>query len=105
MRSKIFGTAERPRLTVSKSLRNTTAQLIDDQARRTIVYYSTINLNVGASGSAQTKRDAAGAVGEKIAALAKEKGVTEVVFDRNQYRYHGRLQSLAEGARKGGLKF
>jgi large subunit ribosomal protein L18 len=96
----VSGTAERPRLTVCKSLRNTIAQLIDDDKGVTLAY--TISGKVSAK---VTKTDAAKAAGKAIAALAIQKGIKSVVFDRNHYIYHGRVKALADGAREGGLEF
>lgn len=101
MRRDISGSSERPRLTVSKSLRYTTAQLIDDLAGRTIVYVTTKGLGE----KKQTKTAAAKQLGKAVADKAREQGVKAVVFDRNLYVYHGRVRAVAEGAREGGLKF
>jgi large subunit ribosomal protein L18 len=103
VRHDISGSAERPRLTVHKTLRNVIAQVIDDSTGRTLAYWSTLsNGNVESGG---TKTEAARRVGKRIAELAREKGIETVVFDRNQYIYHGRVKAVAEGAREGGLKF
>lgn len=106
VRAKVHGTAQIPRLSVSKSLNNTFAQIIDDISQVTLLYAAT-NVKVVADklGKKSKKIDAARVVGEELAKLAKEKGIEKVVFDRNQYRYHGRIKAVAEGARKGGLKF
>lgn len=106
VRAKVLGTAERPRLTVAKSLKNTFAQIIDDGNRVTLVAAATDSkflkeeLETGL-----TKTQKAFKVGEALAKLAREKGVESVIFDRNVSRYHGRIKAVAEGARKGGLKF
>lgn len=100
VRRTISGSAERPRLTICKSLRNTIAQLIDDQSGVTLAYAIS-----RPDAAKQTKTDAARAVGKDIAARAIEKGIKRVVFDRNKYIYHGRVKALAEGAREGGLEF
>lgn len=97
-RFRLFGTAERPRLSVHRSLKHMRAQLIDDQAGTT----------VGAVTDAQltgTKTERAAGVGKRIAEVATSKGVTTVIFDRGPYRYHGRVKALAESARAAGLKF
>jgi len=106
VRGKVFGTPQIPRLSVSKSLNNTFAQIIDDNNQVTLLSTAT-NVKVVADklGKKAKKIDAARVVGEELAKLAKEKGIEKVVFDRNQYRYHGRIKAVAEGARKGGLKF
>ena len=102
VRGKISGTAERPRLNVYRSLSNIYAQLIDDVAGVTIATASSVEKDFGVTGG---NKDSARKVGELIAKRAAEKGVTEVVFDRGGYIYHGRVRELAEGAREGGLKF
>ncbi|MEG0773142.1 50S ribosomal protein L18 [Clostridium sp.] len=103
VRKKVHGTAARPRLAVYRSEKNIYAQLIDDVARRTLVAASSLEkdftLNVGSN------KESAKMVGELIAKKAIEKGITEVVFDRGGYIYHGRVQMLAEGAREAGLQF
>jgi large subunit ribosomal protein L18 len=101
VRTKISGTAERPRLDVFRSSRHIYAQIIDDEAGVTLASASTMDKDFTEYGG---NIDAAKAVGEKIAKVALEKGITEVVFDRGGYIYHGRVKALAEGAREGGLK-
>jgi large subunit ribosomal protein L18 len=103
VRKNIRGTADRPRLTVSKSLRNVVAQLIDDQNGTTLL--SATTATVPAEGEKKTKTEAAKQVGQTLATLAKERGIKAVVFDRNRYVYHGRIRAVAEGAREGGLEF
>ncbi len=102
VRGKISGTAERPRLDVYRSLKNISAQIIDDVKGVTLVSASSAEKDFGMNGG---NKEAARKVGEIIAKRAVEKGITEVVFDRGGYVYHGRVQELAEGAREGGLKF
>ncbi|OGY98671.1 MAG: 50S ribosomal protein L18 [Candidatus Liptonbacteria bacterium RIFCSPHIGHO2_01_FULL_57_28] len=97
VRAKFHGTAERPRLTVFRSNRYLYAQLVNDALGRTLASART--------DSAGKKTDAARAAGAAIAKKAAELGIKEVVFDRGSYRYHGRVQAIAEGARAGGLKF
>ncbi len=99
IRGKISGTAERPRMSVFRSNKGIYVQVIDDLTGNTIVAASSKGLEGG------TKVEVAAKVGEEIAKRAMEKGVTEVVFDRNGYLFHGRVKSLADAARKGGLKF
>jgi large subunit ribosomal protein L18 len=101
-RANIEGTAVRPRLSVFRSNRYTYAQLIDDTKGLTVVSASLKDLGPKATGK---KSELAGAVGEALAKKAAEKKITEAVFDRGSYKYHGRVKALAEGARKGGLKF
>lgn len=100
IRSKITGTTAKPRLVVFRSLTNNYAQLIDDEKGVTIV--STSDLKVK---SKDNKTEKAKKVGMEIAKLAQEKKITEIVFDRNGYKYQGRVKALAEGAREAGLKF
>lgn len=101
VRTKISGTAERPRLNVFRSSKHIYAQIIDDIAGVTLCAASTMDKDFTSYGG---NTEAAKAVGEKIAKIALEKGITEVVFDRGGYIYHGRVKALAEGAREGGLK-
>lgn len=103
IRKRVSGTAERPRLAVRRSLKHIYVQVIDDLAMETIVSASTRDASLGLASSGNA--EAAKKVGEKIAELAKAKGVTKVVFDRRGTRYHGRVKALADGARAGGLDF
>ena len=106
VRAKVHGTSKRPRLTVCKSLNNVTAQIIDDEKSLTLVGLSTDSKLVkGIVKDSDNKTAQAKLVGQKIAELAKAKGIELVVFDRNRYRYHGRVRAVADGAREGGLKF
>ena len=102
VRSKVFGSAERPRLVVFRSNRGIEAQLVDDLEGKTLVAASWLHLKKSFKG---TKTDQAAEVGKLLAANAKKAGVEVVVFDRGGYLYHGRVKALAEGAREGGLKF
>lgn len=95
----------RPRLSVFRSNKHIYAQLIDDAAGTTLAAASTNEKELGGVGSSHGNADAAKAVGEAIAKRAAEKGVSEVVFDRGQYRYHGRVKALADAAREAGLDF
>lgn len=99
IRGKVSGTASRPRMSVYRSNKAIYVQVIDDLAGRTLCSASSKGLEGG------TKSEIAGRVGEAIAKKAMEAGITEVVFDRNGYLFHGRVKSLAEAARKAGLKF
>lgn len=105
VRGKVVGTPQRPRLTVAKSLKNMFVQIVDDEHRLTLVGLATNSKGVAGEAKAVNKTEAAKLVGKKIAELAKEKGIEQVVFDRNQYRFHGRVKAVADGAREGGLKF
>ena len=102
VRAKISGTPERPRLAVFRSNANISAQIIDDVNGVTLVSASTLEKTFEGNGS---NVEAAKKVGETIAERATAKGITEVVFDRGGYLYHGRVSELAAGAREGGLKF
>lgn len=105
VRSKISGSADKPRLSVFKSSKHVYAQLIDDQSGNTITAASTVSKNLKRNLGDMPKVEKAEAIGESIAKSAQEKGITKVVFDRSGYKYHGIVKSLAEGARKGGLQF
>ncbi len=102
VRAKISGTAERPRLAVYRSNANISAQIIDDTKGVTLVSASTFGEGFTANGG---NKAAAREIGKMIAQKAIAEGITEVVFDRGGYLYHGRVSELAEGAREGGLKF
>ncbi len=102
VRAKISGTAERPRLAVYRSNANISAQIIDDVKGVTLVSASTFGAGFTGNGG---NKAAAREIGKTIAQQAIAQGITEVVFDRGGYLYHGRVSELAEGAREGGLKF
>ena len=102
IRGKISGTAERPRLSVYRSNKETYVQLIDDTAGVTLAAASTRDKDFTRTG---TKGEQGKAVGTALAKKAAEKGISVVVFDRGGYLYHGRVKAVAEGAREGGLKF
>ena len=102
VRGKISGTAARPRLNVFRSTNHIYAQLIDDVKGATLAAASTLDKEIDCYGG---NKEAARKVGELIAKRAAEKGISEVVFDRGGYIFHGRVKELAEGAREGGLKF
>lgn len=100
VRGKISGTAQKPRLTVFRSNTQIYAQVIDDVAGKTLASANSLKIK-----EKITKSEQAAKVGELVAAAAKAAGIDTVVFDRNGYLYHGRVKELADGARKGGLKF
>lgn len=102
VRKRVNGTAERPRLVVTRSNRHMVAQVVNDQIGHTLVSASTLEAAV--RGAKETKTDAARAVGERIAQRALAAGIEAVVFDRGGNKYHGRVAAVAEGARAGGLK-
>ena len=101
VRGKIAGTAARPRLAVFRSNRGIFAQLVDDDAGRTLASASWLGLK----GHTGTKTEQAAEVGKALAAAASKAGIESCVFDRGGYLYHGRVKALAEGAREGGLSF
>ncbi len=101
VRKKVFGTPERPRLAVYRSLKHISAQVIDDTTGTTLAAASSLEKDLGAKGS----KDGAKKVGEILATRAKEAGIKAVVFDRGGFQYHGRIEELANGARTGGLEF
>ena len=105
VRKGLRGTAERPRLAVFRSLQHIYAQVVDDTQGHTLAAASTLDAEVRADLSDKDKIAQAAVVGEVIAKRAQEAGVERVVFDRGGYKYHGRVKSLAEAARKGGLDF
>jgi large subunit ribosomal protein L18 len=100
IRAKISGTAERPRLAVYKSNRYLHAQLIDDEARKTLIGISTKDV-----AAKQKKMDAAKALGTEVAKRAKAAGVSAIVFDRGGFRYTGRIETFAQAVREGGINF
>jgi len=103
VRSKVKGTAERPRICVFRSLGHIYAQIVDDDKGETLVAYSTLSAEM--KNREGTKTEKAKEVGKGIAQLAGQKGIKLIVFDRGGNRYHGRVKALAEGAREGGLEF
>lgn len=105
VRTKIKGTASRPRLCVFRSLAHIYAQVIDDDAGRTLAAASDLEKALATGRDGKKKTDVAVAVGDLVAKRAREKGVEQVVFDRGGYRFHGRVKALAEAARKAGLRF
>ena len=100
VRSKVLGTAERPRMTVFRSNKQIYVQFVDDKAGKTLASASSLKIEEKVG-----KKDQAIKVGEMAAKSAQEAGITTVVFDRNGYLYHGRIKELADAARKGGLNF
>ena len=102
VRGKISGTAQKPRLCVFRSLKNIQAQVIDDESGKTLASASSLDKEFNQYGG---NVEAAKLVGQAVAKAALDKGITEVVFDRGGYIFHGRVQALAEGAREAGLKF
>lgn len=107
VRSKVEGTPERPRLAVFRSNNHIYAQVIDDESANTLAATSTLNPEIRAAlnGEAASNVEAAKLVGAKIAELCKQNNIEKVCFDRGGFRYHGRVQALADAAREGGLSF
>jgi large subunit ribosomal protein L18 len=105
VRKRIHGTAERPRLSVFRSLKHMHTQIIDDVQGHTLVAASTLDAEVQTKVSGKDKSAQAAMVGELLAERAAQAGIKQVVFDRSGYKYHGRVKALAEAARKGGLEF
>lgn len=101
IRSKLHGTAERPRMCVFRSNTHTYVQLVNDESGHTLISASSTEKDFSATG----RLDIAKEVGKLAAERAAEKGISTVVFDRNVYRFHGRVKAIADGAREAGLKF
>lgn len=104
VRKKVFGTADIPRLNVFRSAKHIYAQVVDDEAGKTLASASTVakDVRTGLDGDKTAK---AKQIGLRLAELCKSKNVNKVVFDRNGFQYHGRVKAVAEGAREGGLQF
>jgi len=105
VRKRIYGTADRPRLNVFRSLTERYAQVINDDEGITLASASTIDQDLRSKVSGNAKTEQAKKVGELLAERAKSAGIEQVVFDRSGYRYIGRVKALADGAREGGLQF
>jgi large subunit ribosomal protein L18 len=105
LRKKVSGTQERPRLFVRRSLHHLYAALVDDARGQTLAAVSTLDKSLGSDLPSKTNLAAAKAIGSAIAAKAKAAGISEVVFDRGGYKYHGRVRALADAAREAGLDF
>ena len=105
IRKQLVGTTDRPRLCLHRSLKNLQAQIVDDTTGKIILGKSTLAKDVRTKIKTGGNQKAAEVLGESFAAEAVKKGIKKVAFDRGGYLYHGRVKSLAEGAREGGLKF
>ncbi len=105
VRKKVLGSSDRPRLCVFRSLRHIYAQVIDDANGHTLASATSHETADAEGGSSGTKLTASQAVGKLVAERAKARGITQVVFDRGGYKYHGRVKALGEGSREAGLKF
>ena len=105
IRKKIYGTAQRPRLSVFRSARHIYAQIVDDTAGHTLAAASTMDKDALSGSKFENKVEAAKFIGKMVGERAIGKGIKEVIFDRNGFLYHGRIKSLSEGAREAGLVF
>ena len=105
VRKKVIGTSDRPRLSVFRSTRHIYAQIIDDSRGLTVAAASSIEKDVRGAPKSGDKKAVAAQIGKLIAGRAKEKGISQVVFDRGGFMYHGRVKALSEAAREGGLLF
>jgi large subunit ribosomal protein L18 len=105
IRKKISGVPDCPRLCVHRSLKNLSAQLVDDQSGKVLFGMTTLHKDLRARIKSGGNVEAAAKLGESFAALAKEKGITKIRFDRGGYLYHGRVKAFADAARNGGLEF
>lgn len=105
VRKSVYGTPQRPRLNVFRSDKHIYAQVIDDTEGHTLAAASTVDNELAGEVEGKTKTEQAKLVGELVARRAQEKGVKTVVFDRGGYKYHGRVQALADAAREAGLEF
>ena len=105
VRRKVFGTPDRPRMSIFRSLKNISAQLIDDERGRTVCSASSLNKDVAEQVKKGGNKAAATVIGQILAERARMQGIRKVAFDRSGYRYHGRIKALAEAARKAGLEF
>ena len=105
IRKKIYGTAQRPRLSVFRSARHIYAQVVDDTVGHTLAAASTMDKDALSGSNFENKVEAAKFVGKLVGERAIGKGIKEVIFDRNGFLYHGRIKSLSEGAREAGLVF
>jgi large subunit ribosomal protein L18 len=105
VRAKVHGNQERPRLNVFRSLNHIYVQVIDDETGQTLVAVSTAEQALKSALAGKKKTEQAQAIGTAVAERAKAKGITQVVFDRGGYKYHGRVKALADAARAAGLEF
>lgn len=105
VRERVNGTAQRPRLSVYRSLKNIYVQLIDDETGKTLAAISTLTEGVREKGKTANNIEMAKKIGKRVSEVAKEKNITKVVFDKAGYKYHGKIKALADAAREGGLQF
>ena len=105
VRKYVFGTPERPRLNIFRSHKHIYAQVVDDEAGHTLAAASTVDIELRVQMDDKSKTEQAAVVGKAVAERAIEAGVSQIVFDRGGYKYHGRIKALADAAREAGLKF
>ena len=105
VRKRLRGTADCPRLSVFRSLNHIYAQIIDDISGKTLISASTLEADIKSDLKGKTKVEKAGLVGKLVAERARDKGIEQIVFDRNGFKYHGRIKALADSARESGLRF
>jgi large subunit ribosomal protein L18 len=105
VRTRVSGTPSRPRMNIYRSSANIYVQVIDDTVGNTLVSASTVDKEIAPQIAGKTKLEAAKIVGQVVGARAKAAGITQIVFDRGGYRYHGRVAAVADGAREAGLEF
>jgi large subunit ribosomal protein L18 len=105
IRRTVHGSAERPRLSVFRSVAHIYAQVVDDRAGHTLATASSLDPEIRTQAAGVKKTEAGKLVGQLVARRAKERGISRVVFDRGGYLYHGRVKAVADGAREGGLQF
>lgn len=105
IRKKIFGTAERPRLSVRRSLRNLYVQVINDVEGKTLISFSTADASFLKSAGKKSKTESSKSLGSFFAKNMKDKGIQRIAFDRGGYQYHGRVKALAESLREAGIEF
>ncbi len=104
IRKKVFGTPDRPRVSVYKSLRHIYAQVIDDTAGKTLISASTLTKNIEGKIKGKTKKEKAKEIGILLGKMVKEKDINKLRFDRGGFKYHGRVKSLAEGLKESGIE-
>lgn len=104
IRKKLFGTSERPRLSVHRSLKNLYVQVIDDVNSKTLISFSTMSKDFAKASGKEAKTKKSEKLGEIFASKLKEKGITKIAFDRGGYLYHGRVKALADSLRKAGIE-
>jgi large subunit ribosomal protein L18 len=105
VRKKIFGSSNRPRLSVFRSLKHISAQIIDDDKGTTLTSASSLDVDLKSTLTDKDKSEVSSLVGKSLGKKASKDGISQVIFDRSGFKYHGRVKALADGAREGGLQF